>query len=210
MPSPARSPLSSCLTAAAAAVVVLGAGGCELFGTINCADDGDCPDALPFCVAGSCQETAGDGRTGRGVDGGCSSDADCDNGLCDLDGTFLEAGACLPPADDDTADCTDDPDVQGQPREAAGPVIFDVRATPIGDGCYSNVSFTYFQRDPQPITNGFVELVVGGGNITQTISSGTDNEVDIDSVCGATIGARAGILLNLGGQSNVGCLPVAE
>jgi len=196
-------------------IAVASSGGCDLFGTINCSDDGDCPDAVPFCVEGACAKDEDGGRNGRGVDGGgCSDDSDCENGLCALDGKFVDPGNCLPPADDDTADCSGDPDVQGAPRtDPAAPVIFNVQATYNGDGCYSGVAFDWFQRDPQPFTSAGFGLIVGGVDQHPFISpeSMSEDHMAPGLLCGATIGKRAGLTMILGETvSNVACLPVAD
>lgn len=183
---------------------------CDLFGAVKCNKDADCPGGVPFCVSGTCAKTNDTGGGGHGLDN-CATDADCPGGLC-FDGTTAIAtpGDCLPPADA-ANDCSADPDAgNGRvARDPNGAVIFDVQATALGDGCWSNISFTYFERQAVPITSAGVELVVNGATLTSNITSGDETTVAVDSMCGSvTSGHRAGIALNTGNLSNVACLPV--
>jgi hypothetical protein len=200
-------------------VTLLFLSGCDLFDQIKCAKAADCPANEPFCTDGVCSKVDGTGREGEGEGAGaCTADTDCQNGLC-FDGTtgIATKNTCLPPAGDATADCSSDPNVQGQKRtDAAAPVIFDVQSTAFfGDGpCWSNVSFKWFQRTPQPVTNGGIELVYGGGDLTiGPPSSADDTSVTIDTLCfpgsGPTAGQEVGIVFDNGGVSNVGCLAPA-
>lgn len=117
--------------------------GCELFGIVRCADDGDCPDALPFCEDEVCVSEEDSGRTGRGIDenndGTCAGDSDCGEGLCyDLTDTaaHFEAdrvGTCVPAAEDDSS-CPEAIEL-GTERAAGAPVIFGATATRAGGDC---------------------------------------------------------------------------
>jgi hypothetical protein len=198
---------------------VVALSGCDLFGQVACQEDADCPDALPFCNSDFCEATADDGRPGRGVDGegegegegegGCSGDADCaPAGLCDLDGSFGAANLCLPPAG--TEDCAADSGVQARARDAAGPVIFGLAATSIGDGCFANVSFTFFDRegDVSP-TSPLIELVVQGAAQTQSPPFSEDGKTfSIGTMCGGPAEGAAGLQLldGPGNASNTLCL----
>jgi len=222
------------LFSSALVVVVIAVGGaCDLFDQVKCSVDSDCPAASPFCTDGVCSKTDGSGRThtgegegeGEGAAGegeggseiSCSDDGICESengGRCYLGSASTAAtNTCVPPASDLNAHCETDPDVQGQPRTTDGPVIWDVQATalPGGDGCWSDISFSWYDgASPPAITNGFVELVVNGANLTQAITSADDTTVTIQQACasGVASGHRAGIVLGLGaGHSNVACLP---
>ena len=212
--------------------------GCDLFDQVKCTAPADCPSDAPFCTDGLCSKTDGSGRThtgegegeGEGEGGGeggegeggaqeitCSDDGICESevgGLCYQGAADIAtANTCVPPASDLNAHCESDPDVDGGPRTAGGPVIWDVQATPGGDGCWTNISFHFYAGlDGQPISNAFVELVSHGSGATQSIESADDatGTVTLAQACasGLTSGQRAGIELGLGvGHSNVACLP---
>lgn len=192
-----------------ALLALLLASACDLFARVACSEDADCPDAIPFCNSDVCEAEADDGRPGRGVDtSGCTDDADCPGGLCDLDGAFAEAGSCLPP--EGTEDCADDANVQARARDADGPVIFALEATAIGDGCFANVTFSFFDRagDVSP-TSPLVELIVQGAAQTQSPPSSADGKsFTIGTLCGSPPTDVAGLQLldGPGNASNTLCL----
>lgn len=81
-------------------------------GCVDCAGDGDCGAAAPFCVTGHCEECAGPGDCGAAqacwpgkneCHPACGSNADCpgDAKLCDQD-----SGACVECIED--VDCPND------------------------------------------------------------------------------------------------------
>lgn len=151
---------------------------CELFGQVACEKDSDCPDSLPFCVQDFCAAEADEDDEGRGIDGGCTAASeadDCPGGLCDEDGVFVEAETCLPPEGGD--DCANEAEAGAPARAAAGPVIFNLTYTSIGDGCYGNVTFTFFDReaDVSP-TSPLIELFSGGSPQTQSPPFSTDGK----------------------------------
>lgn len=185
---------------------------CELFGQVACEDDSDCPDSLPFCVGDVCAAEADDDDEGRGIDGGCSAASeadDCPGGLCDEDGVFVEAETCLPP--DDIDDCNGEASVGAPARAAAGPVIFNLAYTAVGDGCFSNVTFSFFDRenDVSP-TSPIIEVFSGGSAQTQPQPFSEDGktfEFGDAFVCGAFGGVGGLVLLDgAGNASNALCL----
>jgi hypothetical protein len=182
--------------------------GCDAF-AIRCANDGDCPQDLPYCVERICVDEDEAERRGRRIDdnGACTADADCPGGLCyDVVDDSGFSGTCLPPAEQE--DCAGASEVRAPARDPAGPVLFAAEATHIGDGCY-NVNFRIFDRE-NDADGGFAELFVNGAALTQSMSvaGGTAG----GTVCGAQFGQRAGLLVRdeAGNNSNTLCLPAPE
>jgi len=195
-----RFALATCSLAAVVAAI----GACDLF-DIACNDDGDCPTDVPFCVDGSCDENEARVRDDDGDGPGCSTDDDCAALCFDVDDGSGLSGTCIPAAEQ--ADCEAEPDVQGQPRDSDGPVLFAVDATSIGDGCYS-VSLRFFDRQGDA-ASGFFSVVVGGAEQTQSVSITGDTVTS--TMCGGQPGKLAGLQMHdgAGNRSNVACLPVA-
>lgn len=189
-------------------LIVLATSGCDLFGQVACTEDTDCPDAIPFCNSDVCEATADDGRPGRGVDeNGCSEDADCTGGLCDIDGTFVEARACLPP--EGTEDCAGDPSVSAPARDPEGPVIFALTAESIGDGCFANVTISYFDREGDVSqTSPYLAVVAGGSESAGSIGGSEDGKtLVVGTMCGGS-SSTSGLLMRDGANhaSNTLCL----
>lgn len=152
--------------------------GCELFGIVRCADDGDCPEALPFCEDEVCVSEEDSGRTGRGIDenkdGTCAGDTDCGKGLCyDLTDTAAHfdaalLGTCVPGSADD-ASCAEAVSLGGPDRADGGPAIFSASAQRAGGDCPSGsenltISVLYLDREGDlDFTNSTLFVMQPGG-----------------------------------------------
>jgi hypothetical protein len=200
------------LIACLALIVVPALPACELFGQVACEEDGDCPDSLPFCVEDFCAAEEDEDDEGRGIDSGCSAASeadDCPGGLCDEEGVFVEAETCLPP--DDIDDCSNEAAVGAPPRGAQGPVIFALTYTSVGDGCFSDVAFSFFDREGNVSpTSPLIELYVSGSAQTQSPPFSEDGKTfNFGSafVCGAGPDVAGLTLLDdAGNPSNTLCL----